>query len=353
MQRSSIEVAYRLSSMYETLFLKALDGYLQGRGKPLRTSPGEIGVGFDHELEKVISTRLHLEEQLLMRVSSAARSRALSEARSDHLRIARQALDESLGVLALPTLSDEAKLIIKSFHEAVEAYLEYKHKRYDTARRRVFDALEHDGVLVTRYGYKILELHRIQLAHNLMRIQVREGQLERAGRFCSDLLHYIEGDIARWPIPEFTCATRPADLPVHLRGAMFIQIVGEVALLLTGRPTSEAVRIFAPLIPLAEAKPSAHGCYHERAREWLRAKRAFISGSTETFLDRVTALLRDGPGEIPLLWRAAVTDLYEISCCFQSDTAHALCREIAADARDWRLLPKQLRSQFEGKALSR
>lgn len=330
----------------EHLLKKALHSYRVGREKPSFLSAAASGLGFDHHLEASISVRLTLKEQLLMRVSAGARARALSAARSGNLRVARQALDESLDILHSVSLSTEAKYMVRSFHEAVEAYLAYKHGQFDQAHRRILEALETDGILITRYGYKILDLHRIQLGHNLMRIKVRENHLKEAAQLCCNLLHYIEGDKESWPFPEFRDGSYPADLPLDLLAAMFNQITGELAFLLVGRTEDEAATTFAPLIPLTEDTIS-HDCQHRRAREWLRTKLAFIRGDDGAFLEDVSRLLQEGPGEITLLWRAAATDLYSFCYAFESDSSSALRGEIAADAWTWRPLSIQLRAMFE------
>lgn len=338
--------------LFEPFFRQALDAYHEGRNKSSGLSAAASGVGFDHHLEVMISERLLIEEQLLMRVSSGARARALTAARGNNLEVARQALDESLSVLYSDALSLQAKHILTSFHEAVEAYVSYKYGRYDEARRRVFKALETDGTLIREYGYKILELHRIQLGHNLMRIKGRECPLE-AAKICLGLLRYIEGDEESWPISEFKNGGSPTELPADLLAAMFIQITGELALLLAGKEKGDGAAIFTPLVPLAEDRITLKDCQHRRARDWLYIKLVFLKRNTKAFLERVAKLLGEGPGEITLLWRAAATDLYQFCSDFSIPEAFSLKKEIGADARTWQRLPIQLKSIFDSPSKSR
>jgi hypothetical protein len=329
----------------EQLFKQGLFSYRAGRTKPPHVSAAASGAGFDHQLENLIASRLSLDHQLLMRTSARARARALVAARKNNLIVARQALEESSTILLTSSLSSEAMYITSSFHNAVAAYIHYKHGRFDEARQHVLQALQTDGILIKEYGYKILELHRIQLGHNLLRIKVAQRQPDEAAQLCANLLSYIEGDQDRWPIPDFKIDGCLSAIPRDLLAAMFNQITGESAILLAGATGDETATVFLPLLDFAE-RNTPTDCLHTRAREWLSMKLCFLRKDRNAFLEQVAPFLQHGPGEIVLLWQASVIDLYE--CAESVDLIEALLlrKDIESDQSNWRPLPPQLRQKF-------
>lgn len=251
--------------LYKELLPLALESYRAGAQLPPQKSAAASGVGFDLLLDEALSNRLPVGEQLLVRFVSAVRSRGITEARNDHLIEAQQALNEGRRVLASDLLSAEGKLIVETFHEAVEAYVEFKRNKLSLARTRVRKALAIDSRLITEYGYQILDLHRVQLGHNLMRLDVYSGNLEAAAELCASLIAYLEGRVEQWPLPEFKIEADPSQLPPALLSAMLIQILGELALAFAGRRGVETVRLFSPILPHVQSLATLNCFQHARA----------------------------------------------------------------------------------------
>jgi hypothetical protein len=243
-------------------------------------------------------------------------------------------------------LSLESKFIVQSFQEAVQAYLDYKRGDFASAQSRIFRAMEIDGTLICEYGYDILELHRIQLGHNMMRVMVRCGDYRQAAQLCADLLAYLEGEPDSWPFPSFGRGAHPLSLPEHLCAAMFTQISGELALMLAHLGTTEVADVFEPMENHAASKATEHCAHHPRVHHWLHAKRLWIRAEHRAYLEQIAGWLRDGPGEMPLLWRAAAADLYLLGQGFVTQGGPALVEQIATDARAWTQVPPQLRALF-------
>jgi hypothetical protein len=311
----------------------AFTAFCEGCEKAQQQTSSASSLSFDQQLEAAIAARIPLEEQLLMRVSSRARANALAAARKHHLQSARLALDQSDRILASPHLQPESRLLVHTFHAAVLAYYEYKAGRIDRARSQIFQALAIDETLITQYNYTILELHRVQLGHNLMRIHIRCNEFLTATQLCVLLLTYLEGDRPSWPLSAQTTGADPALIPKPLCAAMFAQITGELALLLAARPRQECQSLFRPFKAHAEFNATTHCRHHQRAHEWFSTKWALLQGEDETYLEQAAALLRAGPGEIPLLWQTAAADLYRYCCDQTSDAASELAAVIARFAR--------------------
>lgn len=323
----------------------ALESYRAGAQLTPQRNTAASGLDFDQQLDLALSNRLPVREQLLVRFISGVRSGGLTAARNNHLIEAQQALVEGRRVLASDLLSTEAKLIVETFHEAVAAYVEYKRGDVSMAEARVRKALAIDCTLIDRYGYEILDLHRVQLAHNLMRLDIHRGNLVAAAEMCTHLLSYLEGRAAEWPLPDFRIDTDPAKLPVELRSAMLVQILGELALCLGTRKDDEAARVFAPLLP--HVGMEAPCSRHARAHCWLRAKYAYVNQEPAVFVRRVSELLREGPGAMLLLWRGAVLDLLELCRDLEGKEAARIRSEILTDSQRWTNVPRQFRTRVE------
>jgi len=330
----------------ESLFLTALESFHQGKQQEPVLSAAASGLGFDLLLDSEISSRLPIEEQLRARFAAGIRSRGLLAARSGRLIEAQQALKETKRIRQSNGLSAEAKLMIETFDEAVGAYVEYRQSDYSQARSRVYRAMAIDGELITNYGYDILDLHRVQLGHNLMRIDAHCGNMVEAAEMCASLLAYLEGDVEHWPLAEFLIQTNPSRLPPELLKAMFIQIVGELALMLGGRKGDEACRMFAAILPHVENRATANCRQFLRVHRWLEAKWAYINGEVIPFLEHIIELLRDGPGEMLLLWRVAAVDLRSLCYEVGSNRGARALREIDHECQAWSHVPPQLRRRL-------
>jgi hypothetical protein len=325
----------------------ALESYRVGMKVPPHKSAAASGLGFDLLLDSVLSERLPLREQLLVRFVSAVRARGLAAARNNHLIEAQQALSEGRRVLQSNVLSEEGELIVETFHEAVEAYVEYKRGNISLARTRVKKALTIDSTLITQFGYNILDLHRVQLGHNLMRVDVHCGNFVAAAEMCGSLIAYLEGGADQWPLPEFSIKTDPSQLPSNLLSAMVVQILGELALFLIGKKGVEAVAMFAPMLPHVESIATSNCSQHARAHRWLQAKWAYLNEERSAFLDQVIDLLREGPGDMLLLWRTAAVDLFELCRDLKGEAAGQIRSEIFRDSQTWVHASRQLRIRLE------
>jgi hypothetical protein len=247
-------------------------------------------------------------------------------------------------LLQLGKLSPEGNLLYKSFLEQAEAYLNYRRGDFDQARNRTFEALAIDMVLEEEYGYEILLLHRIQLVHNLVRINARCICFDHAIELACKILSYLEGASEVLPIPGSWGCERVARQSPELVAAMFAQVTGEVAQILVGKNRQVDPHLFA--VASAHMQLEANGnCHcHPRSYAWLLVKQAFVSNDVATFLERASHFLAEGRADTPLLWYATVIDLIALCDELALPEAELVRHEIAREAGTWEYLPEKFSS---------
>jgi hypothetical protein len=332
-----------MSELFKDLLHTTLECYRQGFRKPIQITLTASGEGFDHHLQAVINIRLPLKEQLLMRRCEQARRQGLLAARRGHIATADQLLGESRAILHSEKLSVESSLICKSFQAATEAYLDYRRGAFDQARARVHEALAIDVVLEEEYGYKILHLHRVQLVHNLMRIDARCARFEDAIDLGCRLLSYLEGSSEILPVPGSWDSAKIASLPPEIVAAMFAQVTSEIALVLAGKDRRVARDLFLVAIRHAQLEATGNCHHYPRPHAWFQIKQSFVDNNVDIFLDRASQFLADGRGDTPLLWYAIAVDLVVWCDDLDLPEAELVKLEIARDAITWEYLPPTLR----------
>ncbi|MGA7731969.1 MAG: hypothetical protein WCD37_11955 [Chloroflexia bacterium] len=319
-------------------------------GKRHRVSAGtSTAVGFDQLLGAAILKHASPREQMLMSAALVARTRGLAAVRKGDMEVAEANLRTSRDILEVPWLSTESHALLASFQEAAEAFIDFRCGRHDLARKRVFRAMSADGTLLSRDGYHVLELHRVQLGHNLARVDANAGEPERAARILAGLLTYLEGESVAWPFPDYTYTGKATvdDLPEEQVADLFIQLTSELALLLDGQGREEGLALFAPVVAHAELKATRRCGRHPSAHAWLSLKLAYLERNVVGFLEGAQEVLADGPREGSLLWYATATDLYRECARLLEDCpaeASSLRSELAEDAVSWIRVPAGLKA---------
>lgn len=279
-----------------------------------------------------------------MRGCRAASQRGLLAARRGQIAMADQSFGEARAILRSRKLSLESDLICRSFQAAAEAYLDYRRRAVDQARNRVHEALAIDVVLEGEYGYDILHLHRIQLVHNLMRIDAGCMHFEDAIDLGCRLLNYLEGGPEILPGPGPWGSTHIRSLPPEIVTAMFGQVTGEVALVLAGKGRDDARDLFAVVAPHAQLEATSNCHHYPQAHAWFQVKQAFVGDDVARFLNRSSQFFADGRGDTPLLWYATAVDLAGLCDDLDLPEADMVKLQVARDAVTWEYLPPKLRS---------
>ncbi|MBW4428467.1 MAG: hypothetical protein KME50_29580 [Nostoc desertorum CM1-VF14] len=293
------------------------------------------------ELQTLPETRLPLIDQLLIRRFENARTRGLIATRQENFSAAERFFAVARMPLQRYEFSAEGSLLYKSYLCQAEAYLDYRRGDFEQARSRTFEALAIDIALEEEHGYEPLVLHRIQLVHNLVRIDARCMHLERAIELACQILNYLDGELELLPIPGSWGYERVKRQSPELVAAMFAQVTNEIAIILAGRNRQLACDLFVVACSHLQLQANSSSHYHSRAHAWLLVKQAFVNNDVAAFLELASYFLGEGRSDTPLLWYATVIDL--VALCDELDLpdSRLLKQEVANKAATWEYLPRK------------
>jgi tetratricopeptide (TPR) repeat protein len=321
-----------------------LVAFQQGIKKPIQNTSETSGEAFYRALQATTEARLPLKEQLLVHKCREKSKQGLHAARRGHLATAKQLFEENRAIVSSKVYSLESRLICESFHKAAEAYLDYRCGNFDQARAHVHQALAIDFVLQEEYEYAILQLHRTQLAHNLMRIDARCERFENAMGLGCRLLSYLEGSSERLPGPRPWRSVKIVSLSAGLGAGMCNQITGEIALILAGRSYQDARNLFAIVEPHAQMEATSNCHHYPQAHAWLRIKQAFLCNEVERFLKASSQFFADGRVDTPILWYASAVDLIALCARLKLPEAESVALQVARDILGCASLPQVFRT---------
>mgnify|MGYP000678064456 CR=1 FL=1 len=326
---------------YGELIRTTLEHYWRGCAKPIQITLASSGNLLSHKLQTLIKTRLPVTDQLLMHRFRGARIRGLMAARGGDLVRAEQLFVAARALLELNKLSPEGTLLYKSFQQKAESYLDYLRGDFDQARKRTTEALEINVVLEEEYGYELLFLDRIQLVHNLVRIDARCMCFERAIELACQILSYLEGASKVLSNPDLRGYEFVAHQSPELVAAMFAQVTSEIALILAGKNRQVDRDLFAVASTNLQLQTNSNCHCHPRSYAWLLVKQAFVSNDIVMFLERASHFLAGGRSDTPLLWYATVIDL--VALCKELDLPDSefVKQVIAKEAASWEYLPQK------------
>ncbi len=325
----------------QNVILHALDCYRKGFEKPIDVASYVANSKFDQILQMHIGQRVTIAEQMLMRKCSSARKQGLQAARLGNLKTARQSLAEAREVINWGDLSPEGNLICQSFQLAAEAYIDYKYGDFDQAREKINQALHIDVELISKHNYDILHLHRVQLAHNIMRVEARRFCIIEALSIGLLTLEYLHGRTVTMPIPGKWTKDQLLPIPKSNIISMIVQVASELALILADVKVINRKDLHG-LFSINIHKHNQHlDFYHPRVLDWLELKRKFISSDSTMFFQLLPEFLSAGREEIPVLWYSAVSDFIYI--CTKLNICNPDVNEIIkSDVNSWEYVPDRL-----------
>jgi len=335
-----------MENSLSSLLNNVLECYLVGAKKPVQANPTVSGERFRDHVYELIETHLPLNEQLLVSQCFEISEQGLLAARKGDLTAAESFLRGAELFLHTKQLSRESFLLGDSFFEAASAYFDYRRKDFDAAITCVHKALSNDLILEGEYGYAILHLHRIQLVHNLMRIDIRRAFIKEALNTGFFLLDYMEGKSATLSALTFWDSSCLIALPSELVNTMFLQITMEIALALAGNEALSTQVLFAGAQSHTQPGVADSCLLSPQSHAWLKAKQALIADDLEGFFEEAAKSLSDGPGNASWLWYAFVADLFSLCRKLDLPEAHLIRRSIARDARLWKGIPASWRLLF-------
>jgi hypothetical protein len=298
---------------------------------------------FDFLLKQVLSSKIRLAYRRTVYRVWRLSTEGVRLSRERKLEEAEARFTESWTALRTLEGSESARLIALTVLEAAHAYFEYKKGDFDGARARVFNSMEADLRLERDEDFALLEMHRVQSAQNLARIDLRMGQPERALRLAGQIIGYLEGLLAELPVHHsWEGSKRLSRMPLSLRHALVAQVTNEAVL------AASAVRI--------DFRNVRNGFYEDYIarlqvvypplRLWLLANQALRGGDRGGYLRLMAEFLPTGRAQAQALWYSALLDL--LALCRESDDpiSRRLEQLILQDAKEWRDLPAAFRPRL-------
>ena len=200
--------------------------YHEGRVAGKKQNHLADGSAFSDLLRQRYESRLDPLTAAWVRKAHGLAVTGLLAARQGQLEGAEVSMQESRRMLTAFGEDEEAYCLILAILCAAEAFLDYRRHRFDAARSQVAHSNRADAFLIDQFGYCLLRLHQVQLVHNLMRIEIRDGHLVEARELGISVL-------CRLVIPGFDRSPILAvgELPGDLVAELVDQIAAEVALL--------------------------------------------------------------------------------------------------------------------------
>ncbi len=255
---------------------------------------------FNALLAHQVEVRLPGDQATLARITDAG-GQALLAAQAGQSEQARQLVRKALDLLAAAALSAEAHRLARTLICAQHAYVCYRTGDDAQAQALLEVAFRDDLVLEGLHGYGFLQIHRIQLLHNLMRIHRARGRWRQALQLGYALLSHLEhparqiraGLTETWG-QHWSPAFR--DTPPALVTAMHTQIAAEMVSLSRQLPHTEAVAAALRVLP--------GDILCSQVARWATFEAARLAGATEDALAAAIPLLRHGPLPSGPLWQA-------------------------------------------------
>ncbi|MBN3815594.1 hypothetical protein G3N57_02795 [Paraburkholderia sp. Se-20369] len=256
-----------------------------------------------HDTQQVLAMAERLSEPEIhtLGIATEYREGGLKAARAGDLDEARALVNRAREVYSKATLSREAVECAETYQSAAESYIRYKIGDFAAAERSMRESLARCELLANEYGYP-LETRRVHLARNIARVLASAGDTEEALRISVQLLEYIGGVEAAWPMPYQGPPRR-----VHLddESVVFIldQVVAEIVRLL--QPNDPAAR--TNLTAVARARDVLNAARVpapvRRAAHCLTACAAWAIGDVDSFLDEAAAFFEGGRQSFDFTWR--------------------------------------------------
>lgn len=226
--------------------------------------------------------------------------------------------------------------------EAYEAYLEYRLGCRSEARDRLERALDSALLLEERYGLSLYELHRMQLGHNLVRVDWRFGFLEEAFSLAGALVGYLEGRRRDLPFHRGWCSKRLLSCPIYLRKIMVMQIAGEAIDHLISHPENSYWETFFGEARIGDEKTNDLLSMDLRLWQWHQARRILLQGDDRGYLQILREILLHGPRGLGTLYYAIIIDFAEFCAADRSLPARKVLDLLFQDSSKWKNFPVAL-----------
>ena len=283
-----------------------------------------------------------LRQRLLKRQVNQATAAGLKLSREGRLALALT--NFQAGQVVIEQMADgPGRHLVEAFHEAAWAYLDYREGRPGHARQRVSHALELDRLLEREHGFAILQLHRIQLAHNHSRVEMRFGSKNKALKLCGEIMSYLVSG----PPPNFDRDWDPKGLlciPPSRRAGMLDQVGSESICQLVVSSSAEIWQQFYRYLGTPWLDAGRQGLSSSRALRWFEAKSAQLNNDLERYFEIFDGVVAEGIGDHPGLFFSVMLDFAQLC---QSKGPHQVLDWILRDSQKWLGVPSFLKTEFD------
>lgn len=294
-----------------------------------------------------IETQLPVTDKLTFNRLNAIRTQGINAARAGDFVTAEKCLSSVHSRLLVDRISDQGSLIYKSLLKAAESYLDYKYGNFEEAREQTFEALKIYEHLEEEYKYEIIFLRRLQLVCNLVRLEGRSMNYERAIELACHLLNYLQGNSDVISIPGSWGYEPIARQSPKLISATYALIVGEIAEIFAGKQDQHQKDLFAIIAAELKLQNDDSQQCHRRAYSWLFVKQAFINKNIPEFLEMSSCWLSEGRADTPLLWYAIVIDWIDLLDRLNLPKKELFRQKIIEDANTWQNCPPHFLSLLD------
>ncbi len=283
-------------------------------------------------------------DRLRLRRLHGACGEGLEAARLGRLDQARAWYEAARGQLdRLADGAPAARLLGTSTYCSGVAYLEFRRGADGPATECLEQALDADLAL-ERMDLPVMQMHRIQVGHNLVRVDLRFGRRDRAVELAGLLLAYLERRVAELPYHRAWRARGLRAVPRSLQQGMIHQIVGETAgFIVTGEaPEAEWRRLLAA--SRLHADPEA--ALFPPVQHALGAQRDRLAGDGEGYLQSLERFFRGGIRGSHRLWYPLLIELADFCAEVDTETAREVRGLLLRDSAKWKALPPALRDRL-------
>ena len=300
-------------------------------------------------LRHLVWNQFDLAERLPIRKAWQTSSQALALARGNRLVEAAERLNSGRSHRAGYQEFSPAWLMGESALESAHAYLDYREGRFDQARERLLASMDADLLLEQNETFGLLEIHRIQSALNMMRIDLRIERHEEAFLLAGRVLAYLENLDSDLPVHHSWRRETLLRAPRAVRRAMVTQVGNDTALALSRTKDPNAWPAFRAGVGLATQHAYWEGgdALHQPVRQWLHLKQAFEQQDWDLYPDLLADFLPAGRRDIAPIWYASVIDFFYFCKRVGSRASLQICDGILRDSQKWRALPPSLRESLE------
>ncbi len=256
---------------------------------------------FDDQLKTLLKQRCNGEEFLHYGRFKQQRREGLKAAKEGRFAAARADFNVARRYLRKIDTS-EVRLVGASSYLAALAYLQYRQLRPAQARRLVEQALTIDVRLENEFTLGVMYAHRIQLVHNLVRVEARFGTAQDAIELGVSLLEQLEGRINACPTNHPWDQYDHRKLDATQRRLLFNMVISDIALLqMQADPhvTEQASDIYQRHLAYC---PQEQRQLFADDHAWLTLKANSKSYTIQESLDLASEYLERGARDSPILW---------------------------------------------------